>query len=61
MKLVGMLAIVAVLGVVTVASVVQIAGGDADWLSWVLLVAGPLGLAAAAAELRDERRERTDA
>jgi hypothetical protein len=60
-KLAGILAMAVVLAVVTVASVVQIAAGDADWLSWVLLVAGPLGLAAAAAELRDERRERTDA
>ncbi len=58
MKVAGTVAIAALLAVVTVASVVQIAMGDADWLSWLLLVAGPLGLAAAAAELRDARRER---
>jgi hypothetical protein len=61
MKLAAILGVAAVLAVVTVASVVQIAAGDADWLSWVLLVAGPLGLAAAAAELSDARRERRDA
>ena len=58
MKVAGTVAIAALLAVVTVASVVQIATGDADWLSWLLLVAGPLGLAAATAELRDARRER---
>ena len=55
------LVVAAVLLVVTVASVVQIVAGDPDWLSWVLLVAGPLGLAAAAAELRDARREQRGA
>jgi hypothetical protein len=53
------LAAIAVLGVVTVASVVQVAAGDADWLAWVLLVAGPVGLLAAAGELRDARKERS--
>ena len=61
MKLAGIVAMAAVLAVVTVVSVVQIAAGDPDWLSWLLLVAGPLGLAAAAAELRDEKRGRRDA
>jgi hypothetical protein len=61
MKLAAILAVALVLAVVTVASVVQIAAGEADWLSWLLLVAGPLGLAAAAAELRDARRERRGA
>ena len=58
MKLTAALAFIAVLGVVTVASFAQVAVGEPAWLPWVLLVAGPLGVAAAAAELRDALRER---
>ena len=61
MKLAAALAFIAVLAVVTVASFAQVAVGDPDWLTWVLLVAGPLGLAAAAVELRDAVRERRGA
>jgi len=57
-KLLGSLAFIVGLGVLTVVSVVQIARGESDWLAWLLLVAGPLGIAAAAAELRDSIRER---
>jgi hypothetical protein len=51
------LAFIAVLAAVTVASVVQVAVGDPDWLTWVLLVAGPLGVIAAVGELLDARRK----
>jgi hypothetical protein len=61
MKLAGAIAALAVLAVVTAVSVVQVAAGDADGLAWVLLVAGPLGMAAAAAEVRGAVRERRDA
>ena len=49
---------IVVLGGVTIASIVQVVVGDPDWLTWVLLVAGPLGLVAAAGELVDARKER---
>jgi hypothetical protein len=52
------LVFIVVLGGVTVASIVQVVVGDPDWLTWVLLVAGPLGLVAAAGELVDARKER---
>jgi hypothetical protein len=61
MKLAGVVLVLSVLAVVTVVSVVQVAAGDADALAWVLLVAGPLGIAAAAAELRGAMQERRDA
>ena len=61
MKLAGVLLVLLVLAVVTVVSVVQVVAGDADGLAWVLLVAGPLGIAAAAAELRGALQERRDA
>lgn len=46
------------LAAVTVGSAVEVATGDPDWLSWLLLVVGPLALLAAAGELRDALRER---
>jgi len=52
------LVFIVVLGGVTVASLVQVVAGEPDWLTWVLLVAGPLGLLAAAGEYRDARKER---
>ena len=45
------------LGVIALVAVLQIARG-VGWLAWLLLDAGPLGIAAAAAELRDAIRER---
>jgi hypothetical protein len=52
------LAFLVVLGVVTVLSVVELAVGDPDWLTWVMLVAGPLGMVAAVGEYLDARKER---
>jgi hypothetical protein len=57
-KVLAALVFLGILGAVTIASVVQVARGDADWLSWVLLVVGPVALVAALGELRDAVKER---
>jgi hypothetical protein len=57
-KLLVSMVFLVVLAAVTVGSAVEVASGDPDWLSWLLLVVGPLGVAAAAGEFRDALRER---
>ena len=57
-KLLVSAAFLVLLAAVTVGSAVEVATGDADWLSWLLLVVGPVALVAAAGELRDAVRER---
>jgi uncharacterized membrane protein len=52
------LAFMVVLGAVTVLSIVDLATGDPDWLTWVMLVAGPVGMVAALGEYLDARRGR---
>jgi hypothetical protein len=52
------LAFMVVLGGVTILSIVELAAGDPDWLTWVMLVAGPVGMVAAVGEYLDARKER---
>jgi hypothetical protein len=49
------LVFLAVIGAATVGSWIALALGERDWLTWLLAVVGPLGLAAALAELREAR------